>query len=325
MTDKPKCCYRSADGDACNELDMGGGYCFWHDEKFDKTGLDLKDKLERYAKNGGLLKGLKLKRVNLKGLNLVRHDGKSYDLSESDFYRANLHGAHLFNTTIKNGSLMKADLRDANLHCCTLHNTNLLGTKMVGARIDNMHIGKNIQQEVRAREAEREHKPDLALDYYEQSEEIYRDLRKAAEHQGLFELAGYFTHKELVMRRHQYPKWSKRRAMSKFIDVLCGYGEQPMNVIAFSLALICVCALCYFFIGVSFQDTTIGFDLSASLNENVMNLLNCLYYSVVTFTTLGYGDITPLGWARLVAALEAFIGSFSLALFVVVFVKRMTR
>jgi len=46
---------------------------------------------------------------------------------------------------------------------------------------------------------------------------------------------------------------------------------------------------------------------------------------VVTFTTLGYGDISPIGVTRFFATFEAFIGSFSLALFVVVFVKKMTR
>ncbi|WP_373689732.1 ion channel [Rheinheimera sp.] len=40
---------------------------------------------------------------------------------------------------------------------------------------------------------------------------------------------------------------------------------------------------------------------------------------------MGYGDITPIGVSRLVAAVEAFTGSFTIALFVVVFVKKMTR
>jgi hypothetical protein len=40
---------------------------------------------------------------------------------------------------------------------------------------------------------------------------------------------------------------------------------------------------------------------------------------------LGYGDITPSGIARAIAAFEAFTGSFAMALFVVVFVKKMTR
>ena len=59
--------------------------------------------------------------------------------------------------------------------------------------------------------------------------------------------------------------------------------------------------------------------------ENLNSFLTSLYFSVVTFTTLGYGDITPIGPSRLIAALEAFTGSFTIALFVVVFVKRMTR
>jgi hypothetical protein len=45
----------------------------------------------------------------------------------------------------------------------------------------------------------------------------------------------------------------------------------------------------------------------------------------VTFTTVGYGDITPVGIARLVAALEAFAGAFLMALFVAVFGKKMMR
>jgi voltage-gated potassium channel Kch len=89
--------------------------------------------------------------------------------------------------------------------------------------------------------------------------------------------------------------------------------------------MIITCAFCYFLFGVSFQDQIMQLDLDNSVSENVMALLNSFYFSVVTFTTLGYGDITPVGISRLIAAVEAFTGSFSLALFVVVFVKQMTR
>jgi hypothetical protein len=47
---------------------------------------------------------------------------------------------------------------------------------------------------------------------------------------------------------------------------------------------------------------------------------------VVTFTTLGYGDIHPLGFSsHAIAFSEAFIGAFFIALFVVVFARKMMR
>jgi hypothetical protein len=67
------------------------------------------------------------------------------------------------------------------------------------------------------------------------------------------------------------------------------------------------------------------FSVDNSLEDNISFFFECLYYSVVTFTTLGYGDFIPVGFSRLEAALEAFTGSFTIALFVVVFVKKMTR
>lgn len=42
----------------------------------------------------------------------------------------------------------------------------------------------------------------------------------------------------------------------------------------------------------------------------------CLYFSVITFTTLGYGDLTPIGWGRLVAALEVMSGLALTAAFI---------
>ena len=53
------------------------------------------------------------------------------------------------------------------------------------------------------------------------------------------------------------------------------------------------------------------------------SFLNCLYFSVVTFTTLGYGDFQPaVGLSRFVVSLEAIIGAITMALFVYTFARR---
>ena len=91
------------------------------------------------------------------------------------------------------------------------------------------------------------------------------------------------------------------------------------------MLLILICATLYTFTGLSYQGEIVSFNASKSISENLSLFFLCLYYSVVTFTTLGYGDFTPGGLSRAIAAIEAFPGSFTIALFVVVFVKKMTR
>ncbi|MAQ17067.1 MAG: hypothetical protein CMN30_20020 [Sandaracinus sp.] len=42
--------------------------------------------------------------------------------------------------------------------------------------------------------------------------------------------------------------------------------------------------------------------------QTTKDFADCLYFSVVTFTTVGYGDYHPLGIGRIMAVLEAFVG-----------------
>ncbi|MCL1144107.1 ion channel [Shewanella gaetbuli] len=324
--EKPTCCYHEDEGFSCHEVAEPSGLCYWHDPRIIKNNPDDKARLEAFARGGGMLRGIYLKRAELSGIDLVKHHSKAgFDMSHAELYRANLKGAHMFNLNLNHASIMKADLRDANVHCANFTNTNLLGVKWNGAKIENICVGKQIKQEKLARDAEKLGEEEIALDYFEQAEEIYRDLRKSADREGLFAMAGDFMRKELIMRRHQMPRWSMERIISKSIDLFCGYGEAPLRVIGFSLALILVCAICYFFTGLSYDNQIHQFHFSNSIIQNISLFFNCIYYSVVTFTTLGYGDFTPIGFSRAIAAIEAFTGSFTIALFVVVFVKKMNR
>lgn len=42
--------------------------------------------------------------------------------------------------------------------------------------------------------------------------------------------------------------------------------------------------------------------------DQSVGLLDCAYFSFITYTTLGYGDIAPLGHLRFLAGLEALTG-----------------
>lgn len=320
------CQYLFEDNSLCPLPEHAVGLCFWHSASTDKSTSDIKSQLEQLAHSGVCMEGFILSRANLQNINLVRHGVKAgYSLRRADLYRADLRGAHLFHIDLSGASLMKADCRDANLHFANLTDCNLLGARFEHAKIENIEWGRAFVQEQQGFAYYHAGDVSNARDQFEQAEEICRNLRKVSEMQGLFEMAGKFFYEEMLMRRYQLPEYSFARFISKLVDVFCGYGEKPLRVILFSLGLIGMCALLYFLLGVQGPEHFIRFDLNDSLYLNAEDLLRSFYMSVVTFTTLGYGDITPVGWSKLVAAFEAFTGSFTLALFVVVFVKKMTR
>ncbi len=55
---------------------------------------------------------------------------------------------------------------------------------------------------------------------------------------------------------------------------------------------------------------------------NAYDFLSYLYFSIVTATTLGYGDLHPVGIGRALASAEAIFGTFMWAVFLAVFARK---
>jgi len=318
------CSYVRTDGSQCSHPAEGEGeLCYWHDPHISKETPEVREKLEELKKEGESLEGFVLRYADLEHLSLNSAEG--VNLSHAVLFRARMQGAHMWNVNLQGSDMMKADLTGANLNEANLENASLLGASLDGTKLERVVWGEMAIQEQMAREAEEGEDHEKALVNFEEAEEVYRSLRRAYDSTGRFEEAGKFFQKEMTMRRKMMPKWSSRRIWSKLVDLFCGYGEMPQRVIGFSLLLIFVCATAYFGAGVNGPEGRIGFDPELGAAANFKHFLNCIYYSIVTFTTLGYGDITPRGIARPIAALEAFAGAFMMALFVAVFGKKMTR
>jgi hypothetical protein len=54
-------------------------------------------------------------------------------------------------------------------------------------------------------------------------------------------------------------------------------------------------------------------------------ILGNLYFSAITFFTVGYGDCSPLGFFKILAHLEGFVGVFLMSYFTVAFVRKILR
>ncbi|MBI3795106.1 MAG: pentapeptide repeat-containing protein, partial [Nitrospinae bacterium] len=110
---------------------------------------------------------------------------------------------------------------------------------------------------------------------------------------------------------------------SLFTDFSTAYGESPYRIFWFSAVYILWFAVMYGFIGIAGAGEDIkAFSVSQSAGENMAVLFHAFYYSMVTFTTVGYGDLTTVGIGKAVAMMEAYSGPFLVSLFVITIYKR---
>lgn len=94
-----------------------------------------------------------------------------------------------------------------------------------------------------------------------------------------------------------------------------GYGERPFRVLYIALTIVLVSALLYPVPGIlpagggePLTYPPLLAEWPGGLIETGRVLAESLYFSVITFTTLGYGDVAPAGWGKLVATAEAASG-----------------
>jgi hypothetical protein len=101
---------------------------------------------------------------------------------------------------------------------------------------------------------------------------------------------------------------------------LC-YGKKPWCLLLSASIIILLFSGIYWATGIEIYDQEL--DEYKNFDSFAAPLERCLYFSVITFTTVGYGDIHPHSrGARIWVMIEAAIGVFMIAFFVATFAKR---
>jgi len=108
-------------------------------------------------------------------------------------------------------------------------------------------------------------------------------------------------------------EWFSREFFPKFINwlglsfnsILWGHGEKPHRTLIFGISFVLLCAFLY--------AQGYLYDHGERIRPS---FAQALYFSVVTFTTVGYGDVTPDGFSRFIAVWEAYSGLFIVSIFI---------
>ena len=249
------------------------------------------------------VQNLQLRGADLSGMTLTLKN-----LQHSDLTGANLHNARLekvgFDFSRLDGAnfegaiLEKVDLRRVqSMHRCFWFETIFDGVQVPAIE----HVGLETPYDADCPGAN----PTRARFVFRHFKELYKGL-------GDNDAAGLFYEREMDTKRHAGPL--TERVWWWLLWATCGYGERPVRTVSLFFAIIVTFALAYTQCDVRAPDGP------------VRDLGTALYFSTITFTSAGYGDVLPVSdVARALAGSEALIGVFMISLFVFVFCRRMER
>ncbi len=227
-------------------------------------GVDLsKQYLEGALLWGAHLKHAKLGLANLKGANL-----SWAHLEHAELIGTRLENAHLLYTNLKNAILSEAHLENATLHWAYLEGVECIGTHLEGSRLHTAIVnGSTLLQEC---EVDR-----------------YTDFRLVSLDSARIDPAT----KQLLeynIRRMNWEDWYKEHKRQKWLVRpfwwMSDYGRSISRIMLTFFILAFVFAIVYYLVPNLVKDLHIT-------GHWYSDFIRSCYFSVVTMTTLGFGDM----------------------------------
>jgi uncharacterized protein YjbI with pentapeptide repeats len=316
-------------------------------EEYFGPGSTLKSALEAEVSAGHSLESVYLPGARLEGNFMA----SGCDLKNAVFVRANLKAAHFSHSNLEGANFAFANLEQAYLSSCKIKGARFTGARLFDVKFrDNDFLGVVGLEKGRFRGLRWGWLPVHRINemYPDQCERVYRSLTSHLSSKGLLDDASWAAYRSCVMRHRVLTQklasskfWADQtltalmdspeqfaaqlRSMSgifgrKFsfrviaarmfafvawvqslvLLVVMGYGEKPARVLLNAIFAILMFALVYQRFG--------------AINDQ--SFASCLYFSAITFTTVGYDDIAPHGALRLIAASEALTGILLCGLFI---------
>lgn len=214
--------------------------------------------------------------------------------------------------------------------CLVAHSTNTIKYYLEGRNIEGFstdiitdYISK-IVKGVNEAELEKLVKYDISISAFRELEKIFSD-----HHINDVEDKVYLEKTKLYHKYH----WEKARGIENvgekiknifysvlnlFFHFYCGHGARILRPIFISQSFVILFSLIFFCC-----------NLIYNANQSVANsigLLQSFYFSVVTFTTLGFGDIVPKhGLGQILVALEVMLGYLLLGTLIAILIRKITR
>ena len=166
----------------------------------------------------------------------------------------------------------------------------------------------------------------------------YRIARIQAKQIENYENIGYYYYNERNYaskfieedKYNNYKDYLSKKTFDFLSKHVLGYGEKPFKLLLISIGVVSLFALIYMFIGVnSTEYGLIKINLlknEYSIYEFIKMYVYVLYFSIITFCTVGYGDVIINGLlGKIIVCLEVFLGVTINAMWTSILLSRVIR
>jgi uncharacterized protein YjbI with pentapeptide repeats len=301
----------SLDGEDLSGLDLSG----YDLTNADLTGTDLSGaNLSRVRLVGASLSGANLAGCELLGADLTGADLDGCQAERAGFGVANLTGTNFFNShlvgsTFTKSILHNADFGGANLRKtrmieADLTNTNFTKADLSKADFESSNVAGAVFRNANLR-ACRLH----FITNFDRATWIGADI-ESVHFCGAYLVRRYIMDENYIDEFRHHSKLHECTYWIWWLTSDCGRSLFRWAIV--TAILIAVFALSYLFVTVDYGEHPTAF--------------SPVYFSIVTLTTLGYGDVTPASIpAQVITVTEALLGYVMLGGLLSIFANKMAR
>lgn len=236
--------------------------------------------------SGANLAGALLAGATLERANLSHNDLSGIDFSGANLSNANLHGSDLSGAEISDADLEHADLQSAKLSDADVSGASLRSANLADAQVEGIQYDRGTR---------------------------FRGIRVSS-------CYGSSRFRRFAQDQDYIEEFKQSNLYSYYVWlVLTDCGRSMLRTVLWSVVFAFAFGLVFYALGEDAFDVT---------HKETMGwgLFTSMYYSVVTFTTLGFGDITPrTQLAATIVMIEVVVGYFMLGTLISILATKVAR
>lgn len=258
---------------------------------------------------GANLQNAELTGSDLSGANMEEAKARGIGLGMATLDNARLFGCHLVNATLTKAKIHNVDLRCANLRGARMREATIRATDFTAATLRGINLSLSNLEKSIFTNADMQEARLRGVVNFEKAEWIGVDIRNI-NFSGAYRLRRFIVDQNYLYEFKNISRYSNAAYHVWRISSDCGRSLLRWCC--------CIAILSLFFAWIY---TVVGIDYGEH-----KNWIAPMYYSVVTLSTLGYGDIvavTPL--ARIVTLIEVMMGYVMLGGLLSIFANKMAR